>query len=1013
MAREPDDPPVLVGRASELGDLVRRLELLDSAGAQFVLVEGEPGIGKSALARSLAHVAAARGYRVLSANADELGGRRPFGLLTDCLGQALESSGPAEPLAPAGAGPRVSTGPGLPAQPSGPESMQRSLAERSFSMAQVELVASDRAIEVVEELVASAPLVMVLEDLHWADPSSLFVLRRLHRHASSLPVAVVCTARLLPRPAELHGLASDFGRGGIVSLGPLERPAVDELAVLSLGASPGPNLRAQVDMAGGNPLFVLEMIGALRAEGLLHEVSPATPVAGGPPGKPTGGRSQGVIDVDQVAPPPSLLVTLLHRLSFLPAGTLRLLGLAAVLGTRFGPARLADLAGEPLAQVAGALGEATRAGLLRDQGDDLAFSHELVREALYDDIARPLRSALHREAARVLSGAGAPAGIVAEHLLRGAEPGDEEAASQLAGAARSLAEASPAEAVELLTRAVELCRPASPLLLDMRADLAVAMLWSGDAEAGEAACRQALVHGAGGQRRAALQRCLVESLLRRGQVAEVVSEVQSATGEAVAGEAVAGAAASMEAASVEHAPLLGMAAMAQVFLGHFDEARALAEKVARAGAISGITAFEVQASITEALVAERESNVLQAVQSATRAVALAESGGSRMDHSPLPQHALAMFLVDADRFADALSVVARGIEVHESFDNQSALPILHVIGGFARFWSGDWDLAEVDLDTGLALAGETGTGWRAAARGLRAIVALGRTGMDEARRQLALAESELAAGEAGYRLEWLALGQALCLAGEGRTSAALGAMKPVVRSWLSAGPSAAMAAVAPAAVRFAMSEAAAGAAGVAHEVAGAASRLAEANPTIAGIAASDRACRAAVARDAVELAACAEDYRRSGRPFEAALASEEAAAAFAAAGRRAESREALDDALGAYDSLGAPGLAGIASLRLAAAGVHPRRPAAHARDAYGWGSLTASEQNVLRLLAERRSNKEIATELTISRRTVETHVSHILAKTGLSSRIELADGARRHFGWRLRLEEVVEESEQA
>ncbi len=952
------DPSSFFGRERQLLDLATHLDGIGKATSPLILVEGEPGIGKSALARAVTSAAEARGFQILGSSADELKGHLSFGLIEGCFGQDIRSA----------------SGSIFPATVVG----NRSSGQPALSDA--ELVVSERIIEMVEELTARAPLLLVLEDLHWADPSSIYVLRRLHHHASSLPLMMLCTARPMPRPAELQRLISELPADAILKLGPLDSTAIEELTTLCLGASPGEKLRAQLEMTGGNPLFVLEMIDALRSEGSLHEVAVAS--TSGPTDKHAV-----VVDADHIAAPPSLLVTILRRLSIFPPETLRMLGLATVLGMRFRPARLADLARAHPAEVTKALSEAERSGVLLEQEEDMVFAHELVREALYSDLAAPLRAALHREAARVLLAAAAPAGIVAEHLLRGAEAGDEEAASQLAQAARSLVELSPADAVVLLTKAVELCRPTSPLLVDVRADLAIALLGSGDYEAGEAACREALTHGVDGQRQAALRRGLVESLLQRGLVDQVVSEVKAASG---------------ESNLVERASLLGVAAMAEVFRERFDEARALADDTARAAALSGVAAFEVQALITRSLIAEREGKVLEAVQLATQAVARAESGGSRSDHIPLPHNALAMFLIDADRFTDALSVVARGIEIHESFGNLGVIPIFHVIGGFARFWSGDWDMAEVDLDTGLALASETGTGWKAAARGLRAIIALGRLEVDKAREEISLAGKELAAGEVGYRLEWLALAHKLLLAsGKGSTAPFAQLGPPDLAGFVSREATVAMSAVAPVLTRFSVSD---GQIDLAGQVAGAARRLAEKNPTVLGIVTSARACQATVSPDPLALAACVGDYRAARRPIEAAFAAEEAAVAFAAASRRPEASAYLEDALEAWRSLEAPALASMASRRLALAGVHSKSPDHPRKVAHGWGSLTPAELTVLRMVAERRSNREIAAMLSISRRTVETHVSHILLKTGLSSRIELADGACQHFGWHLRLE---------
>lgn len=933
--------PGLVGREAELAVVAGLFERVRAGGAQVLLIEGEPGVGKTALARAMAERARNDGLRVLTAAADELAGRRSFGLIADCLGvpalpRRRDLMDAAPPLATAAAG---GTG-------------------------DAEFAASEAAIEAVERLCAGGPAALVLEDLHWADRSSLYVLRRIVRHTADLPLAVVGTMRHLPRPGGLQGLLADLGPGAVLPLGALTPVAVDALTAAVVGAAPGPRLRAQVGMAGGNPLYLLETLDALRAEGALAEVG-------------------GVVDIARAAPLPSLRLTVLHRLSFLPADTLQLLGVAAVLGARFRPAHLGRLANLPAGDLVRPLRDALAAGLLTEDGADVAFRHELVRDALYEDLPPTVRGALHREAARVLTRAGAPPGVVAEHLLRGTEAGDGEAVGELQAVARHLAGISPPVAVDLLERAVALAGPVPSLM----ADLGIALLWSGRAEEGEAACRRALAGLTDPAQRRRLHPYLAESLLHRGQAAAVVTEVEAARGDPGLD-------------SLALARLDALAANARLFLGDFAGARAEAEAAEAAGGALGDVSVRVRALVVRGLLAEQSGRLPEAVDLTARAVDLAGRSASPDVDESQPQLLHAMYLIDADRLEDAATLLSRAIAARQA---RHLLPLHHVCLGFSRFWAGRWDEAVAELETGVALTEEAGGGWRAAARGLRAAVAVARGELDTAERWLAAADAELAAGEAPYRTEWLKWARALWLEAKGRQQDALDA---IAGSGRAHGSRMALATVGPTAVRLAL---AANHGDLAGSVASALAALANANSDGAGIAAASACVQGLLAGDVEALAGAAEAYGRAGRPLEQALAVEAAAVAAAGGGERRRARALLDRAVALYRKLDAPAFADRLQRRLGFGGLTGER----GRPAAGWEALTAAELRILRLLGERRTNAEIAAALGISRRTVETHVTHILAKAGLRSRLQLGEAAARRFGWRLRLEQPAQDGEQA
>jgi DNA-binding CsgD family transcriptional regulator len=149
-------------------------------------------------------------------------------------------------------------------------------------------------------------------------------------------------------------------------------------------------------------------------------------------------------------------------------------------------------------------------------------------------------------------------------------------------------------------------------------------------------------------------------------------------------------------------------------------------------------------------------------------------------------------------------------------------------------------------------------------------------------------------------------------------------------------------------------------------------------------------CEGLLAHDAPRLLTAAERYQEASRPLLAAKAYEAAAVEFLRADDRGRAREAFVEAVEAYTSLGAA--ADAARLRAAfrAHGIHRGPHSRHRRAVSGWDSLTDAEDKVAGLVAEGLSNPEIAAKLMLSRRTVSTHVSHILKKLGVASRTDIA-----------------------
>jgi predicted ATPase len=164
----------------------------------------------------------------------------------------------------------------------------------------------------------------------------------------------------------------------------LAEQAVTELVAEAVAAIPGPGLLAGISGAAGNPLFVTELLGALAQEGAIETV---------------GGRAE----VAQVTLPPTLRLTILRRLSFLPEDTLQALRAASILGSSFTVTELSVTMARPALELSVVLADGIAGRVLEEDGAVIRFRHDLIRDAIYEDLPLSVRRGLHREAGQRLA----------------------------------------------------------------------------------------------------------------------------------------------------------------------------------------------------------------------------------------------------------------------------------------------------------------------------------------------------------------------------------------------------------------------------------------------------------------------------------------------------------------------------------------------------------------------------------------------------------------------------------
>jgi class 3 adenylate cyclase/DNA-binding CsgD family transcriptional regulator len=410
--RAPLRGPRLVGRDGEMATLDAALERAAAGELSCVLVVGDPGVGKTRLA---AELLARESVTSLSARAYPLGETAAFGLWAEALERHLRPLPASEVSALCG---------GFLDDLAG---LLRSAAAARGSVPDRE-PSRHRLIEGLTVVLANLaqqadgePLVVSLDDVHWADASSWEVLQYLARTLPDARLLVLAAAR----PGELaeHPVASKvllaLDRDGLLTrltLSPLGSAAVGELAEAVLGdAVPGALVAWLDERSRGNPLFTLGLLRALQEEraDLTHPRLRRLPEA----------------LADQVA----------QRLDGLDEPARSTLEVLAALGRRVELGEIVGLSGRPLDRLAPILDGLVRARLIVDEerGAELTYevAHPLVAEAIYQGIGTARRRALHRLVARALLAAGR-LGEAAPHFARSADVGDPEAVEALTDALR-------------------------------------------------------------------------------------------------------------------------------------------------------------------------------------------------------------------------------------------------------------------------------------------------------------------------------------------------------------------------------------------------------------------------------------------------------------------------------------------------------------------------------------------------------------------------------------------------
>ena len=957
----------LVGRAETCGVFDDALVELDSGRSAALALVGEPGIGKTRLLGELAARADARGHLVLYGSASELERDLPFWVFVDALDEYVQGLGPGR-LDALDEDVRADLALVLPALSRGSEPARGAAFQH-------ERYRSHRAVrELLGRLTASGPLVLVLDDLHWADAGSVELLGALLRRLPAAAVLVALAVRPRQAPERVAAALERAHRAGTLrrlEIGALTRGEAGELLGEEIDDAAA---SALFEESGGNPFYLEQLARSLATE-----------------------RTAGVPELSpgDLGVPPAVAAALAEELALLSDGARLVLEGAAVAGDPFEPELAAAAGATREASALEALDELLRLDLVRetDVPRRFRFRHPLVRRAVYEATPGGWRLGAHERMAETLTARGASAVERAHHVERSARQGDAAAVATLREAGEAVAQRAPASAATWFGHALRLLPDVAPA--EARVELllarARALVATGQFADGHAALRESI--GLVPADSIALQVRLttacagVEHLLGRHEQAH--ARLASAM-EGLRDPSSRDAAALMIELAMDGFFRMDYGLMREWAERALSTARPLGDRpltaaavavLAFASATSGATPdAEGRRSEAAALVADLDDDELalrldaavnlagaelyldryeEAGAHAERAIAVGRATG-QSEFIPLPYSILGQVKLLRGQLAEAAELLDNAVEGSRLSGNVQALAGNLGNRAFAALAAGDVGIALataeecVELTRGLDQSLVCAAGVALAA----ALLEAGDPGRAAESLIASSGGDKLPLIPGVWRAKWLEL-LARCFLALGRPSAAERA--------------AAAAQATAAALRLRM----------AASMADRAAAAVELDAGHADIAAK-RALAAATAADEV------------GAPVEAALARTLAGRALAQAGQPGHAVTELKHAASELQACGAIGYRGAAERELRGLGhrIH-RRTRPGKVDGTGVEALTERELQVARLVVDRRTNPEIAETLFLSPKTVETHMRNIFRKLDVSSRVEVARTVER------------------
>ena len=910
--------PPIRGRAGELKVIGALVTALACGRGGVLVIEGPPGIGKSRLLTEVVALADKSGVRTLLGEAFEYQQTVPFFALFMATLRADPPVGDADALRELGGSADLRYW------------VVRDLADAIFAAA------------------AQTPLAIVLEDIHWADNGTLLALRSLATARPDVAVLWVLTARTGAGGPAVQETLSVLQRAdaAVVRVGAMSPGAVAEMVSDAVRANADASLLKLAAKAHGNPFLVRELVGGLGEEGRLN-VSGGRAVASG------------------LGLPRRLGASMQQRLDLLSEGASEVVGVAAVLPDRFSAGLLAAMLDRQPSSLMSAVEEAVRADLLVEDGEQLRFRHDLLRQATRQSLPQSLRRAMERQSASIMLRMGAAPAEVATQLARSAEPGDREAIDALRAAAQSIGHSDATAAADLSSRALDLLAAddaehgllvAETVGLLNRAsryqeaeELAVAALSEASPqEEAEIRLRLTTLTKHSTQRRVEENR----RALQLGDISEVT-----------------------------RARHLAYLAYNLTFHDQRGQRRAAANEAAAAAASTGDLESKIVADVTFALLDCGEGHAGRAARSLEELCVLARTSDATEAHDFAALHH-ALLLVVVGRLDDAAAQVADGTEQARREGNAMVLDIWVALDGMVHLAAGRLSAAR---DAAESLPSPQRPDMTE--RDMMRIVILAEVAVrtdDRTLLQQTVNDARDAYSTGSSVVRWVAA-HVLALAAWQRDDVhdAMRWLGDITLFEGSFWPQ-----VLDQVILGARVASAAGDAGLRARVLQATNLLERERPAIPLFTGVAGYARGILERDAQALLAAADVLHSSSRPLLYAAAAEDAGVELA---RTDHGDEALDQLNAAFDTyMGHEALAdarrvGRALRRL---GVE-RRIVNQPRAKTGWDSLTDAELTVVNLIAQGATNRDVATQLHLSLHTVKTHVHNAFAKLDINSRAQL------------------------
>ena len=915
--------PGLRSRQPQVDLLRGQLNALGAGRGSVVLVTGPAGSGKTTLLAEATSLAADDGILVFCGGGDPAARAVPLGAILDALVSADDP----------------------PVDPARLHELSQSPDQRFWLLHELQ--------ESLEKAAQRASLLVVVDDLQWADAATASALvtlsRRLATHRISWLLAL--------RRGELAEAAQDAvdrleaAGASEIRLGPLDETAVAQVARDILGGEPDQALREVLSRADGQPFLLTELLRGLRTEDLVTVNGSTARLA-------PGARLPRL--------PRRLVDSVAGQLARLTAPARDAVEMASVLGHSFSLDELAGLLSRPPLHLRSEIREAIGAGLLTEEGDRLGFRHDLVREAVDASLPKAVRRSMRRTAAEVMLQHGASAADVAQLVMDIAEPGDVASASLLRRAAAQIGQASPAVAAPLARRALDLMPRGGP----GRGEAVVAAI---DllVQAGQAAEAAKLLAASESDLAdpvaEAQARLAIGMLMAQYVPAAVAEQCQAALRLPGVPPALRVQLLSLLACSLDISGVAGAAA------------GPVADAIAEAAG-SGDPVAEIVTFVPRALLAFAQGDWRGAIGLAGEA--------ARRQHEAkelrmwLPETWKSLLLISELRLAEAHAIIEAGTREAENVSRN--IRVWSMLRCRARLAAGQLADARAEAEAILDMSDEMGDGsfgyLNHIASYVLADIAL-RTG-DPAALQTARRDAVELYGT-GSCATTQRLGAWLTVRLDG------GPIGPDLLDVLAPGYVHACSPVghcdAVELVRLLL------AAGQQPDAAGVTARLengADANPGFPGLRAAALHARALCDNDPERAVAAVQAYRGDPRSLVRAAAFEDAGRLLLERAKD-EAIGYLDEALRLQSAAGAERDAARVRRLLRDRGAQrvggrPDPAAAH------WPELTSSELAVVRLVTRGATDREVAQRLYISAHTVNSHLRHVFAKLGIRSRVELA-----------------------